>query len=591
MKKLGLDIGSGSINAVLLDDGFRKLKYVRRPIEGSAVKHTLSVLEEICDDPEFELGVSGVNGMKISEIVGIPFILDAVSVLKGMEILHPDARTVFDIGKEKSSAYWVRKENCRISLDDFSTNSLCSAGGGALIEKMSRRLEFPSIDGFVSAACSSKIPATISARCSVFAESDVVHHFQRGAAVNDIAAGLCQVLARNFVNNICNGRAVREPVYLLGGVASNKAVVKFLEQEVGKKVIVPDDFLEVKPVGAVCSTPLTKVRLNDVRHKLVSYSPPQRSSMHPLKSDGSQQKLPYKVIDVSSTNEVLLSLNENYGFVGGKKVGAFLGLDVGSVSTKAALIDGNGVFILGLYERTRGKPIDAVIDVIKRVGELDVYGKKVKDLVDVLESGTTGSGRHVAAKIIGAGVVKNEITAQAAGATYFFPDVETVFEIGGQDSKYIRLEDGMVVDNEMNKVCAASTGSFLEEQAKVLGIDIARDFGGYALNSRNPCSLSEKCAVFMASSLLAYQDSPLEDRCAGLAYSICTNYLNRVAKKDRVGGKIVFQGAVAFNRAVVAGFETILNSKVSIPTYPHLTGAIGIAKICRELYGGEKVGV
>ena len=124
---------------------------------------------------------------------------------------------------------------------------------------------------------------------------------------------------------------------------------------------------------------------------------------------------------------------------------------MGSVSTKAALIDERGNFILGLYERTRGKPIEAVKDVIRRIGDLDHNGKKIKDLVEVIESGTTGSGRDVAAKVIGAGVVKNEITAQAQGATFFYPEVDTVFEIGGQDSKYIFIKDKKVIDNEMNK--------------------------------------------------------------------------------------------------------------------------------------------
>jgi len=584
MKRLGLDIGSGSISAVLLDERFEKLKSLRKGISGDVIPQTIRTLDELCRDSEYEVGITGMNGKQVSEMTGIPFVLDAVSVLEGMELLHPDARTVFDIGKEKSSAYIVSNEGSKLNLVDFSTNSFCSAGGGALIEKMSSRLEFSTLDDFVCAAMNAKNTAKISARCSVFAESDVVHHFQRGAVVNDIAAGLCQVLARNFVNNICKGKDIEKPIYLLGGVAMNKAVVNFLIQEVGKKIIVPEDFLEVKAIGAAYAA-TSKNKIQEVKQSLLSYKHEIPSSRPPLRlhSDYSSE-LPYEVIERSNGNEILLSINKNYRFSGSGKTKAFLGLDVGSVSTKQVLLDGNKVFILGLYERTRGKPIDAVKDVIGRTGNLELYGRKIKDLVDVVESGTTGSGRVVAAKIIDAGVVKNEITAQAAGASYYYPDVRTVFEIGGQDSKYISLDNGVVVDCEMNKVCAASTGSFLEEQARVLDINIEKDFEGYALTSESPCRLPERCAVLMASSLLFYQKSPLEDKCAGLAYAIILNYLNRVAKKDQVGDIIVFQGAVAFNKAVVAGFETLLGKRVYVPEYPHLTGAIGVARISKQEY-------
>jgi predicted CoA-substrate-specific enzyme activase len=190
----------------------------------------------------------------------------------------------------------------------------------------------------------------------------------------------------------------------------------------------------------------------------------------------------------------------------------------------------------------------------------------------------------VAGEIIGADIVRNEITAQARGARFFVPGVQSVFEIGGQDSKYICLKEGMVVDNEMNKACAASTGSFLEEQARILGIKIEEQFADAALGSRTPCSLSEKCAILMASSLAHYHASPVGDKCAGLARSVCYNYLNRVVGNRKLGGPIVFQGAVAFNRAIVAGFETILDQPIYVPPYPHLTGAIGIANIARDDY-------
>ncbi len=588
--KLGLDVGSGSIKAVLYNGDVQR---VYKDIKASPIEKTLEVIEEIYkgigENVKCEIGITGVNAPLISEILGVKPVLDAIAIEEGMGLLHPNARTVFDIGKEKSSFYFFSNGNNKLSLDDFSTNSLCGAGGGALIEKMASRLNFNNLDDFVNTAYNAEVPAKVSARCAVFAESDIVHHFQRGSSTESIAAGLCHVLPRNFVNGVCKGKNIEPPVYFIGGVAKNKAVVKFLEEELGQEIIVPEDLNYIKSTGCAHVPELSKLNLSEIRKKFQSYKKEEKSfRIKPLTLHSNpNSKLPYEVIDEHNNNKVLLSINPDYKLNSESKTRVYLGLDVGSVSTKAVLIDEKGDFILGLYERTSGKPIDAVKDVIGRIGNLNRGGKKVKYLVEVLESGTTGSGRDVAAKIIGAGVVKNEITAQAQGATFFYPDVDTVFEIGGQDSKYIFIKDKKVIDNEMNKVCAASTGSFLEEQAKILGINIEKEFGNLALKSKSPCGLSEKCAVFMASSLLSHHNSSLEDKCAGLAYSICMNYLNRVAKKEQIGDKIVFQGAVAFNKSIIAGFEALLGKEIYVPKYPHLTGAIGIAKICKDYSGGE----
>lgn len=581
MKKLGIDAGAGNIRAVLFEDSLDNIKVISRRVEGQPIKKTIEVIDEICADEEYEVGITGVNGRAVSELSDVRFVLDPVSVLKGMEKLHPDVRTVFDIGKENSSYLSFNRENGKLVLEDFSTNPVCGAGGGALIEKMAPRLQFGNLDEFVETAYNAQSISNISARCAVFAESDVVHHFQRGSHVDGIAAGLCQVLARNFANNICRDKRLVEPIYMLGGVGINRAVVKYLEEKIGHKLIIPKNSLEIKAIGAALDSD-SRISKEEMIDKLSSYKQKTTFGIKPLILK-IQKELPYKVLAEENGNKVLLSLNENYIF--GNNRECFLGLDVGSVSTKAALIDSRGEFILGIYERTGGKPIDAVVDVIKRIGYLEINGRKIKDITKVLNSGVTGSGRGVAAEIIGAGIVKNEITAQAKGAIYFFPDVDTVFEIGGQDSKYIFIDRGRVIDNEMNKVCAASTGSFLEEQAKILGINIEREFEINAFKSRNPCSLAEKCAVIMESSLLAFQNSPLEDKLAGLAYSICLNYLNRVVGKKRIGDKIVFQGAVAFNKAVSSGFETLLGKQIYVPKYSHLTGAIGIAKIAGESYG------
>jgi predicted CoA-substrate-specific enzyme activase len=265
-------------------------------------------------------------------------------------------------------------------------------------------------------------------------------------------------------------------------------------------------------------------------------------------------------------------------------IDAFLGIDVGSLSTNVVAIDKNKNVIARIYLMTEGRPIEAVKKGLKIVGD------QIKDKVQILGVGTTGSGRYLTGDFVGADVVHNEITAQAIAAINIDPQVDTIFEIGGQDSKYIGLQDGAVVDFEMNKVCAAGTGSFLQEQAEKLSIQIEEEFGDLALKSKCPVNCGERCTVFMESDLVAHQQSgtPKEDLVAGLAYSIVYNYLNKVVGDKRVGDHIFFQGGVAWNKAVVSAFEKVTGKKITVPPHHDVTGAIGAAILAMEEYAGGK---
>ena len=204
--------------------------------------------------------------------------------------------------------------------------------------------------------------------------------------------------------------------------------------------------------------------------------------------------------------------------------------------------------------------------------------------MEVLAAGTTGSGRYLTGHFIGADVIRNEITAQARAAAAIDPDVDTIFEIGGQDSKYIRMHNGAVVDFAMNNACAAGTGSFLEEQAERLDISIKDDFGRLALAAPTPSCLGERCTVFMESDVVHHQQqgATVEDLTAGLAYSIVHNYMNRVVNGREVGRHVLFQGGVALNESVASAFEAVLDQDVTVPPHTDVTGAIGAAILARE---------
>ncbi|MFQ6003698.1 MAG: acyl-CoA dehydratase activase, partial [Candidatus Zixiibacteriota bacterium] len=272
------------------------------------------------------------------------------------------------------------------------------------------------------------------------------------------------------------------------------------------------------------------------------------------------------------------SLTKSHKVPDSNKIEAFLGIDVGSLSTNVVAIDKGKNVLARSYLMTEGRPIEAVKRGLKEVGG------QIKDKVNILGVGTTGSGRYLTGDFVGADVVHNEITAQAIAAINIDPNVDTIFEIGGQDSKYVSLENQAVVDFEMNKVCAAGTGSFLQEQAEKLNINIEEEFGDLALGSKCPVNCGERCTVFMESDLVAHQQAgvPKEDLVAGLAYSIVYNYLNKVVGDKRVGNNIFFQGGVAWNKAVVAAFEKVTGKRITVPPHHDVTGAIGAAILAME---------
>jgi predicted CoA-substrate-specific enzyme activase len=268
-----------------------------------------------------------------------------------------------------------------------------------------------------------------------------------------------------------------------------------------------------------------------------------------------------------------------------EKTEVFLGLDIGSLSTNVVLIDRMHNVIARRYLPTAGKPLDAI-----QKGLTEIY-EEVGSNIEVIGAGTTGSGRYLTGDFIGADAIQNEITAQATAAIDYDPTVDTIFEIGGQDSKYISIENGVVVDFEMNKVCAAGTGSFLEEQAEKLNINIIGDFGDMALKAECPVKLGDRCTVFMESDLNSYMQKGArnENLVGGLAYSIVYNYMQKVVGDRKVGNKIFFQGGVTNNKAVVAAFEKVTGKKIIIPPHFDVTGAIGAAILAeRSMVQGQK---
>jgi predicted CoA-substrate-specific enzyme activase len=425
---------------------------------------------------------------------------------------------------------------------------------------------------FAEAAAAAPTGASIAGRCAVFAKSDMIHLQQKGVGVREIAYGLCLALARNFIGTVLRGREARPPVAFAGGGALNAGLVRAFGELLGAdEVSVLPDPVYVGALGAasLAARRGSRLHLADVIGHLQPLgrgAAPRDSGRAALSSEPTADRPAIAFDDGRPTLDV------------------FLGVDLGSVSTDFVVLDPGGELLHGIYLPTRGRPIEVLGEGLAMLREQ--YGTRL----NVLGLGTTGSGRHLAARLLGADLVQNEITAQLRGALRYFPDVESIIEIGGQDSKYVRVDRGQVADFTMNKVCAAGTGSFLEEQCENLGLDVKTEFAPLARGSQCPAELGSRCTVFMETELVNARraGADLSDLAAGLALAVARNYLQKVVAHRRIGKNVVFQGGVANNGAVRRAFEQLLGRSVSVHPHAGLSGAIGVALLARDAMAGAR---
>jgi predicted CoA-substrate-specific enzyme activase len=564
----GVDGGSVSIKLVLINEKGQLIQTLYRRHHGHPLETAFEILREVSKNfPEPFVSFTGTTGKTIASVLDAPHINELIALQKATERLYPEVSTVIEMGGEDSKLLILEGG----AIKDFSLNSVCAAGTGSFLDQQAERLRL-SIEEFAEMALRSENPPRIAGRCSVFAKSDMIHLQQIATPVEDIVAGLCFAVARNFKGTIVRGRPIPPKVAFMGGVALNKGMVRAFREVFGlDELVIPEHPEMLCAIGAVLKAKEEGLyRRLDIDRLRTSLNTQTLSdgTLRPLIGEGDdfiERHLSRKDTTFPLTEVTV-------------KTKAYLGIDIGSISTNLAVIDEEGRLLAKRYLMTAGRPIEAVRQGLREIGA------EIGDKVEIMGVGTTGSGRYMIADFVGADIVKNEITAQATAAIFIDPKVDTIFEIGGQDSKYISLREGVIVDFEMNKACAAGTGSFLEEQAEKLDISIKDEFAQYAFHSKSPCRLGERCTVFMENSLMAnlQKGAKRDDLLAGLAYSIVENYINRVVSGRRIGEYIFFQGGTAFNKAVVAAFEKFLGKKITVPPHHDVTGAIGMALIARD---------
>ena len=551
-----------------------------RRLQGSPIQSTFDLLKELYDFlPEEDvegIRVTGSGSQLIAKVLGIYFENEFRAIAKGMRMFYPEVRTVFEMGGE-ASKYLRLDPNVtgkHLGILDYQTSGECAAGTGSFIDQQATRLLY-SIEQVGPAACAASCAARIAGRCSVFAKTDMIHAQQKGYTTDQILRGLCDAVARNYKSSLVKGRAVVPPVAFIGGVAMNEGVRNALREAFKLKeadLVIPEHYAWL---GAIGSAMLESEEFRKRSFKRI----------HQLRQHEAARKN-FACTDPLTMSKVLLLRDEAKPVPlppAGKRMEAYLGIDIGSVSTNLVVIDADGNLVKEIYLRTQGRPIEVVDRGLKEIES------ELAQSLDIRGVGTTGSGRELIGELVGADTVNDEITAHKTGSMHVckqmgMDPVDTIFEIGGQDSKFIRIDKGVVVDFTMNEACAAGTGSFLEEQAEKLGISIKEEFAKLAMASTNPARLGERCTVFMERDVtgLMHKGAEVGDLAAGLAYSVALNYLNRVVRGRKIGKVIFFQGGTAYNDAVAAAFSEILGKQIIVPPHNGVIGAIGMALIARD---------
>jgi predicted CoA-substrate-specific enzyme activase len=565
----GIDLGSVALKGILVDKTDTILRQLDEPVGSSLSAALESLLSRLLDgvDGEGTIGITGGGKHRFETFQQGYVENDLVATARAVGHLLPSARGIIEVGGHQSK--WIELGGGG-QLESFSLNDQCAAGSGAFLEQQAGRLKMD-IETLSASALGASAAAPIAGRCAVFAKSDMIHLQQKGTPMDEITFGLCMALARNFRATLLRGTDLTLPVVLAGGGALNAGLQRAFKEVFDLQ---DDQLLAVETPRHLAALGVslaaresglltTGARILEWLKEDGGRGQKQGLSLPPLRAVGEDSSLLEP--EISPTAEVE----------------AYLGVDVGSVSTDFCLMSKDGEVLDGLYLRTRGDPVGVIREGLATLRE------RTQGYLTVLGVGSTGSGRHLAGSLLGADVVKNEITCQLLGARHVLPEVDTILEIGGQDSKYVSVRRGRIADFVMNKICAAGTGSFLEEQGEALGVSILGEFESLALEATEPASLGSQCTVFMDSEVVGARQrgTVLSDILAGLALSVAKNYLERVVAGRLVGENVVFQGGVASNRAVVAAFEALLGKKVTVHPYNRLSGAIGAAVAARDEMG------
>ncbi len=576
---VGIDIGSLYFHLVAIDEEGNVQRGEYFPHKGDILQSCVAAVRSLDPSDRPPCVVTGAGGAKID---GLGDSADSVvCMVEGAKHLFPGVRNILYIG---AGSFTLIRLNERGEYVRHSANSACASGTGAFLDQQAFRLNFTPEELSAAASRAGRCPS-VATRCAVFAKTDMIHLQQEGYTPDEIAAGLCRSLGLATSEMMLKGRRLKGRTVFIGGVAKNRKVREAVEEKVGLPIEVAENPELVQALGAAVLARRMNARPPSAPEAIRKLGDDARKKLRRPPLELRLSKYPDFKTDVFYIDEDENEVSMPRKLPAGSVHKVVLGLDIGSTSTKAALMDSGRNVLALVYRYTSGDPVRATQLVFKAV--LDLARKEGIEF-EVVSAGTTGSGRKMIRAVIGAEMEKDEITAHARAATFIDPAVDTIIEIGGQDSKFTQLRNGVVYNSVMNYVCAAGTGSFIAEQAKNLGISIW-DYAGIAMGVAAPQS-SDRCTVFMERDLkeLLSLGFTKAEAAAAVLHSVRANYLNKVVNGLQIGAKVYFQGATARNKALVAAFENELGKEILVSPYCHVTGSIGLCLMLLDLPEGPR---
>lgn len=575
--KLGIDLGSTTVKLVLLDDTDKILFKCYERHMSNVFEKVLELLERLYEqigNKSLKLVITGSGGLSLAEKLGVPFEQEVISCSAAVEAIIPETDVVIELGGEDAKITFYG------NTVEQRMNGTCAGGTGAFIDQMAVLLNTDA-SGLNEAAKKHTIIYPIAARCGVFAKADIQPLINEGANPNDLAASIFQAVVNQTISGLACGRTIKGNVAFLGGPLSfldelRTRFIKTLELN-EDEVIFPQDSQYFVALGAAM------IAKKHPEHELLSiitklknpceYHKDDIDSLEPLFTDKNEYLKFQKRHDQNKVKRK--DISKARGPV-------FLGIDAGSTTTKAALIDEEMNLLYSFYKGNNGNPLETTIEMLRELYSV------LPEFAFIANATATGYGEGLLKSAFNIDLGEIETLVHYKAAEAFLPGVEFILDIGGQDMKCMKVKDGSIYNIMLNEACSSGCGSFLETYAKSLNMDIL-SFAKEAIYAKSPVNLGTRCTVFMNSKVKQAQKegATIGDISAGLSYSVIKNALFKVIKirdVSEVGDKVVVQGGTLLNDAVLKSIENTLGKEVIRPDISGIMGAYGAAIVSKENY-------
>ena len=574
---LGIDIGSTTVKIAILDNE-NELLFSDYERHFANIQETLS---DLLGRALYKLGpvsvspvITGSGGLSLAKHLNVPFVQEVIAVSTALQDYAPQTDVAIELGGEDAKIIYFEGTNVEQRM-----NGVCAGGTGSFIDQMASLLQTDAA-GLNEYAKNYKALYPIAARCGVFAKTDIQPLINDGAAKEDLAASIFQAVVNQTISGLACGKPIRGHVAFLGGPLHflpelRAAFIRTLKLD-DEHIIAPNHSHLFAAIGSA---------LNSKRDTQVSLQELQQRLEGKVKMDFEVERME-PLFKSTADYEAFIKRHEKHQVpvrdLASYRGKAFLGIDAGSTTTKAALVGEDGTLLYSFYHNNDGDPLGTTITAIKEIYSLLPEG------VEIVHSCSTGYGEALikAALLLDEGEV--ETVSHYYAASFFEPDVDCILDIGGQDMKCIKIKNQTVDSVQLNEACSSGCGSFIETFAKSLNYSV-QDFAHEALYAKNPIDLGTRCTVFMNSKVKQAQKEGAEvaDISAGLAYSVIKNALFKVIKvsdASELGKHIVVQGGTFYNNAVLRSFEKIADCEAIRPDIAGIMGAFGAALIARERY-------